>query len=518
MSCCIIGRTQLAIMNTVVLASLISILSIYLLLPRQAAGVCVDVDLQLVRRPRTVFNNEAVLRLSGDFPLTMNTSLLRLFFSPPLSLNIDYTIEPVNLYRLPPPYQKETRVNSFRLKLLPGRTWIPELSSISATNFDAPPEKQLHTLVLTQSKYCGTVGRPIVRSASAVTFAHVQTSPDHPCPTGLEKLPRVSPEFQAYLTDILRFCQHPRILSLSQLHANRINSISLLYLQPPVLLVDARSATLPRASSAIDAFLASHSVLEVVWEPLEESEPRWWVLMPGPLGLPGHIFAMIDRLQWQHPKVTDAASRFKANFNCTMDRAGCTPGCPGTKLVVTWCSGWGADTHRMATELLRSLVDNEPLQIGPVRYPERVSFPAWNDKVGWSYTFGACDSNFLDCFFLDHSPCPPIRADVWNDPGQININQSSPRFKSSRPENDNFDTKPVWWKQIAGPPTNQPSSHQDLRGSVVNHILYSYFFRPKYDLRRRIQLAVHEFGLKQDSCAFVHVRRGDVLLHGVHSR
>ena len=226
---------------------------------------------------------------------------------------------------------------------------------------------------------------------------------------------------------------------------------------------------------------------------------------------------MIDKLQWQHPDVADAAARFKANLNCTKNNAGCTPGCPTTKLVVTWCSGWGADTNRMANELLRSLVDDEPLQIGPVRYPERVSFPAWNNKVGWSYTFGACESNFLDCFFMDHSPCPPLKADVWNDPGMININQSSPRFKSSKPENDNFNAKPLWWKHILGSSTNHQSD-QDLRGHVVNHILYSYFFRPKYDLRRRIQLALHQFSLAQDSCAFVHVRRGDVLLHGVSSR
>ena len=481
---------------------------LFLLFSGLTRSVCVDVDLALVGRPRTVFSNQAAIRMTGLFPYDMNTSQLRLSFSPPLLREVDFTLDHVDMLRLPPPYQRESNASFFHLLLVPGRSWLPRRKSHSYRR------KNKASLVLTRSQYCGEKGRPLERESPSVAIAHVRYSSEHNCPKDLSNLPRVRPEFQVYLNDILSHCQRPSVLTLSQLQVKRISSLQLLYLHPPVFIVDARAFNLSRAGMIIDSFLASHSVLEIVWEPLDELEPKWWVMMPRPIGLPGHIFAMIDILQWQHPSVRDTVQKYKANFNCSKENAGCTPGCPNTKVVVTWCSGWGADTNHMAEELLRSLVDNEPLQIGPVRYPFRKSFPAWNDKIGWSYTFGACNSNFLDCFFMDHSPCPPIIADVWNDPGLININQSSPRFKSRKPENENFESRPSWWKRVEG--SVQP--RQDLRGDVVRHTLYTYFIRPKYELRRKVQIAVDRFSMEQDSCVFLHVRRGDILLHGVHSR
>jgi hypothetical protein len=343
------------------------------------------------------------------------------------------------------------------------------------------------------------------------------------CPLGLDSLPRVPPEFQKYLNDILKYCQHPKIWKLHQLQDKRsISSLSLLYLQPPLLFIDARSSSssLESAAFAIDEFLSSHSVVDIIWEPHHISEPHWWILAPHPIGLPGHLFAMFDILQYRHPAVTSASTRFVMNVNCTKDTHNCTPGCDKTKIVVTWCAGWGADTVRFADNLLRSLVDFQPMQIGPVRYPYRKSFPAWNNQIGWSYTFGACQSNFLDCFFLDHSPCPAILADVWNDPGLININQKSNRFISNKPQNENYNTRPLWWKELVGTPTvNIPETMlYDLKGEIALHTAYSYFLRPKYNLRTLIHQKVDSFHLLQDSCAFMHVRRGDILLHGSQSR
>ena len=69
--------------------------------------------------------------------------------------------------------------------------------------------------------------------------------------------------------------------------------------------------------------------------------------------------------------------------------------------------------------LRKSIHLNHPFQVAPVHLGVRVAPPIWDFTIGWSYTFQGCASNFLDCFFLDHSPCPQIDVDVEDVPQSV---------------------------------------------------------------------------------------------------
>lgn len=76
------------------------------------------------------------------------------------------------------------------------------------------------------------------------------------------------------------------------------------------------------------------------------------------------------------------------------------------------------------------------------------------------------------------------------------------------------DRRPPWWKALVGEETSDipEDSLLDLGDHHANQVLYSYFMRPKYRYRRALDAAVKAFYLKQDSCVFMHVRRGDAIL------
>jgi len=44
---------------------------------------------------------------------------------------------------------------------------------------------------------------------------------------------------------------------------------------------------------------------------------------------------------------------------------------------------------------------------------------------------------------------------------------------------------------------------------AANGMTHTLFFRPKYHIRREVHRRVEQFNLLQDSCATMHVRRGD---------
>ena len=96
------------------------------------------------------------------------------------------------------------------------------------------------------------------------------------------------------------------------------------------MFINGEDQTMATAADKVDSFLAAHGVLDIAWEPFDESEPQWWILMPRPPGLPGHLFALIDTLQWRHPSVQYAESRFSKNKNCRWNDYDCVPGCPNT--------------------------------------------------------------------------------------------------------------------------------------------------------------------------------------------
>jgi len=284
-------------------------------------------------------------------------------------------------------------------------------------------------------------------------------------------------------------------------------------------------------------------------------EPRYWVLLPYPHGMPGHLFTLLDTLQWRHSVVKRDLTRFRdiksaatarndeTNGFCSttrgehsmmtkkaaQDEYSCPLGCPGTKLVGITASGYGADAYNIYSRLRDGLLLDLPIQAFPTVLGARDTQPLWEGKHGWTYTFGACESNFLDCFFLPHSPCPPVAMDVraLNNTELEMFSFNSDRLSfGDGGRKRGFELK--GWDDLVGTGRNPAiprRSIQDLWPSSLpaRQVLYSYFFRPKYVLRR----AVHERLLQFDArlkksqstpsprqpCATFHVRRGDILFH-----
>lgn len=215
------------------------------------------------------------------------------------------------------------RVNAKRhvvgLRLLPGKSWAPE-SAVPSGGGSA-------TLHLVAAYYCssGSASPDVDLSGNSswvplARLVHTKTE----CPL-VPELPGAGERVTALISRAMTDCRMLRVVKSSRLDWRRVSSLTLLTLEPPLLLVDGSDQSLEAAAGSVDAFLGPHSVLEVVWEPYAESEPRWWVLVPRPQGMPGHLFAMIDLLQWHHPHVS-AADRYRARPLCNETVPGCVPG------------------------------------------------------------------------------------------------------------------------------------------------------------------------------------------------
>ena len=186
-------------------------------------------------------------------------------------------------------------------------------------------------------------------------------------------------------------------------------------------------------------------------------------------------------------------------------------GSPKTKLKGITGSGWGADTGHIFGAFRDFFSVLEPMQAAPFKLGYRHTPPLWGGTVGWLYTYQGCDSNFLDCYFLDHSPCPRIDMDVWSHPGKANVDKK--RFKRSA-NNQGWGPHPEWWDKVMGKPTSTMPAHtiQDFNGLPAEQTMYSYFFRPKYEVRKTTHERIQEFDLSEQ-CAVMHVRRGDSIMH-----
>ena len=184
-------------------------------------------------------------------------------------------------------------------------------------------------------------------------------------------------------------------------------------------------------------------------------------------------------------------------------------GSPKTKLKGITGSGWGADTGHVVEAFLLSFKHFFPMQVSPFKLGRRFIPPFWSGTVGWKYTFEGCSSNFLDCYFLDHSPCPPIRLDVRNHPGKARINKKRFDFGEW-----GASSNPKWWEKVMGKPTTTIPAQtvQNLQGLPAEQAIYAYFFRPKFEVRRIIHHRVQMFNLTEE-CTILHVRRGDSITH-----
>ena len=126
-------------------------------------------------------------------------------------------------------------------------------------------------------------------------------------------LPDVSYEFNSYLQNRLSLCVDVIVLNISQLLSFNINSFKLLLPNQPILIIqllqdNEEDNSFFESSKIIDKFLSRHSVLLPIWEPYDKSDPKWVVLMSLPRGMPGHLAAMIDTIQYQHPSITSYIS------------------------------------------------------------------------------------------------------------------------------------------------------------------------------------------------------------------
>lgn len=52
-----------------------------------------------------------------------------------------------------------------------------------------------------------------------------------------------------------------------------------------------------------------------------------------------------------------------------------------------------------------------------------------------------------------------------------------------------------------------------MRSALAQQVFYSYLFRPKYKVRQEIERRMGVFDIEKDTCAVMHVRRGDVVMH-----
>ena len=224
------------------------------------------------------------------------------------------------------------------------------------------------------------------------------------------------------------------------------------------------------------------------------------------------MFAILDQLQWNHPLVLQG-EELRGNDqlrNCTLDPQGvrqCMQGCPETRLKRIIVSGYNADTGHLQTKLLLSLYLNIPFQAAPVKLGIRATSPIWNNVLGWSYSFQACPSNFLDCFFLDHSPCPYIEVDIEAGPGHLKVDKD--RFTDTIGRRIDEKKVLLWYQKAVGMNSNDPIvTIGKFTGLPLQQVTYSYLFRPRYFVRKEIYKRVEAFDL-HENCSIMHVRRGD---------
>lgn len=318
------------------------------------------------------------------------------------------------------------------------------------------------------------------------------------CPTQLNQLRDLNPSVKKLIQSIQNDCDKVVIHSLRSLHWKLYDSLSLLYLDPPIFIINGTSYqhSTGHATQIIDKFLGAHSVLDIAWEPLLADDPLWWILVPKPRGHPGHVYALIDFVQWRHPKVQQADKLKRECRNASIAHTlVCENGCPETVVRKFTMSGWHASAGHAYNIFKSAFFLSQPFQAAPYGpFPYRIIPPLWEGAIGWHYTYGGCESNFLDCHFLDHSPCPHIRT--------MNVEP-------------NDRNKPIGWDEV-------PTSYDWFNKAVgrtnaahagdTNYIFYSYLFRPNYRLRLEINQRVTAFNLELGSCALMHVRRGDAVM------
>jgi hypothetical protein len=315
-------------------------------------------------------NHAASLKIHGRKGwLPTDVSKMQLVFSPPLEQGVDFTIwaEPNN-HVMPEQFLFHRNHSTPLIVLLtPGKRWVKNMRENTTQDL---------RLVHIRSGKTDVVGYKNNIQGQENVVARITNFPETTrlCPSSLV-LPDATQALQSKVDHVLRHCQDPLFIRSRQLKWRRHHSLNLLLLQPSILFVDGSDQPLQQAAKSVDLFLAAHSVLDVAWEPMSEDEPQYWVLMPRPLGMPGHLFAAMDAVQWSHPLVIeDASVRQRGRPSCAGQQ--CVAGCKHTKLAGITGSGYSADAFNIYEVLRQAFMRNLPVQAFPSTLGKRSTPPS----------------------------------------------------------------------------------------------------------------------------------------------
>jgi hypothetical protein len=295
---------------------------------------CYDLTIKTFKKTRLACNEQGSLIIELKDKIELGESLIYLEFSSDIKHREDYYFNNEEVYQLPSFLNiKGSSIQRLELRLYAGKVWVP----------DKPVNKAIE-LQLLSAFACRNGTSDIEIREYEKSLIHIailitrRKSCSCPAITDIFDVQRVPVEVSGFLTRILEDCQGPIILKTHMLTRWKLAPHLILNLFPSIVLVNGTDDSLQVAVTAMDSFLASHGVLQVVWEPFDEMSPRWWVLIPHQKGIPGHIFALLDLLQWQHPDVrgygivSDPACASLSDKNTVLNMT-CFPGCKNTKLI-----------------------------------------------------------------------------------------------------------------------------------------------------------------------------------------
>ena len=118
------------------------------------------------------------------------------------------------------------------------------------------------------------------------------------------QFPNTQDDFSNFLTNKLTTCVDVHFLSPDQLAFINYHPLEFLRPNKPIFIINATtSINLAVAAAQVDDFLGKYSVLHLAWEPYELSDLMYFVLVPLPRGIPGHLAAIVDYIQFNHPVV-----------------------------------------------------------------------------------------------------------------------------------------------------------------------------------------------------------------------
>jgi hypothetical protein len=312
---------------------------------------------------KDIFNTQASIKIYGPknwLPENIDFTKLQLFFSPPLIQNEDFIIWDEPSKHVFPEHMVQLRKGPLALHVLlnQGKLWVKNMEINTTQDLRLINvrygNKDLHGYKSSIKGHEDVVAR---------VFNYPETTPV--CPKELI-LPGASAKLQQHVNDVLHYCQAPLILNYQYhfLKRRQFHTIDLLTLQPNVIFFNATGQDLQHVSKAVDRFLGAHSVLDVVWEPFNPGDPPFWILMPRPLGMPGHLFGMLDALQWRSDSIVRDKSFIPGPLGKCSNPKTCI-GCAQTKLAGITGSGYSADAFNVFSVLRDGFMRNHPVQAYP---------------------------------------------------------------------------------------------------------------------------------------------------------